>query len=275
MKRQQLAYMRVVALIMTGMLGVLTLCNLFTIATKSISIDIPTEEDIHWSIDPLQKELLFRTSFSVKNQGAYDIKDIDISAHLVKDGTRPLISFEKQNLVVLRGTNTTIDVLIPINLDTVSWFDWLSLMYQNTTLRLLLNIKAQYMVGLIKFTADEAIDVPWSPPLQSLCNNATIRLGMNGLLTLLNIAQNGLTASLSDLYSLVSLSQISYANGNGFAFSLGISNYSESLKNITFHIVAPLLVIDGGFEFTASVLVGTQDGSPVLRIQEVSLEYVP
>jgi hypothetical protein len=274
MNRQQLAYFRVVALIMAGLVATLTLGNLFTIATKGISVTIPTEEEIHWSIDPLQKEILFRTSFSVKNQGVYDISDIDISAHLVKDDMTPLFSFKKQDMMVLRGSNTTFDLLIPLNLHTISFFDWFSLMYKNTTLRLLLDINALYMFGLIEFTVNESIDVPWSPPLQNLSGNSTVQAGVQGLFSLLNIARDTSIASLSDIFSLFSLPQISYTAENGFAFSLLLSNYSEAVKNITCHLIVPLLVINGALAFTISILVGVNASGFVFRIQEVGIEYV-
>jgi len=273
MNRQQLTYFRVVALIMAGVVATLTICNLFTIATKGISVDLPAEEDIHWSIDPVQKEILFRTAFSVKNQGVYDISDIDISAQLVKEDMTPLFSFEKQDMVVLRGSNTTFDLLIPIDLDKISFLDWFSLMYKNTTLQLLLDIDALYMFGLIEFTANEAIDVPWSPPL-NLSDNTTVQAGVKGILSLLNIAQNKSIASLSDIISLFSLPQVSYTADNGFAFFLNISNYSETVKNITCHVIVPLLVVNGGLEFTTSILVGFEAGCPVFRIQEVGIQYV-
>ena len=273
MNRQQLTYFRVVALIMAGVVATLTICNLFTIATKGISVDLPAEEDIHWSIDPVQKEILFRTAFSVKNQGVYDISDIDISAQLVKEDMTPLFSFEKQDMVVLRGSNTTFDLLIPIDLDKISFLDWFSLMYKNTTLQLLLDIDALYMFGLIEFTANEAIDVPWSPPL-NLSDNTTVQAGVKGILSLLNIAQNKSIASLSDIISLFSLPQVSYTADNGFAFFLNISNYSETVKNITCHVIVPLLVVNGGLEFTVSLLVGFEAGCPVFRIQEVGIQYV-
>jgi hypothetical protein len=273
MNRQQLTYFRVVALIMAGVVTTLTICNLFTIATKGISVDLPAEEDIHWSIDPVQKEILFRTAFSVKNQGIYDISDIDISAQLVKEDMTPLFSFEKQDMVVLRGSNTTFDLLIPIDLDKISFLDWFSLIYKNSTLHLLLDIDALYMFGLVEFTANEAIDIPWSPPL-NLSDNTTVQTGVKGLLTLLNISQNKSISPLSDIISLFSLPQVSYTADNGFAFSLNISNYSETVKNITCHVIVPLLVIDGCFEFTTSILVGFEAGCPVFRIQEVGIEYV-
>lgn len=274
MNRQQLSYFRVVALMMAGLVATLTLCNLFTIATKAVSVYLPTEEDVHWSIDPVQKELLFRTSFSVNNQGVYDIKGIDISAQLVKENRKPLLTFEKKDMVALRGSNTTFELLIPINLNTISIVDWFSLSYKKTTLQLLLDIDAFYMFGLIEFTVNEEIDVPWSPPLLNLSTNTTVQHGLDGVYSLLQISQNSSLASFSDIISLFSLPQISYTSQNGFSFFLTVTSYSETVKNITCRLITPLFVINGSFEFTASFLIGSEAGAFVFEMQEVRIRYV-
>ena len=274
MNRQQLTYFRVVALIMAGLVATLTIGNLFTIATKGISVSLPTEEDVQWSIDPVQKEILFRTSFSVNNQGVYDISDIDIAAHLVKDDKTTLFSFEKHDMVVLHGTNTTIDLLIPIDLDSISFFDWFSLIYKSTTLKLLLDIDALYMFGLVEFTANEVIDVPWAQPPLNLSDNKTIQTAMQGLCTILNISQNNSISSLADIFSLFSLPEISYSTESGFAFTLNMSSYSETVKNITCHIRVPLPVINGVLAFSASILIGIEGNDPVFRVGEVEIHYV-
>lgn len=274
MNRQQLTYLRVVALIMAGLVASLTIGNLFTIATKGISVTLPNEDEIQWSIDPVQKEILFRTSFSVNNQGVYDIRDIDIKARLVKQDRTPLFSYEKDDLVVLRGTNTTFDLLVPIDLDEISFFDWFSLIYKNTTLQLLLDIDALYMYGLVEFTANEAIDIPWSQPPLNLSDNRTIQAGIHGLCTLFNLTQNHSITTISDIFSLLTLPEIFYSTGNGFVFNLTITSFSEGVKNVTCTIITPLLIIDGSFEFSVSFLVGFEGNTPIFRIQEVDIDYV-
>ena len=274
MNRQQLTYFRVVALTMAGLVATLAIGNLFTIATKGISVYLPTDQDIHWSIDPMKKEILFRTTFSVKNQGIYDIRDIGISARLVKDNTMSLFTFEKNDMVVLRGSNTTIDLLIPINLDTISIFDWFSLMYKKTTLQLILDVDALYMFGLIEFTANETIEVPWSPPLLNLSENSTVQQGIRGLWTLLTLAQNKSLDSFLDIISLFSLTNFNFSTRNGFSFSLTITPSSEFVKNITCQVITPIFVIDGSCKFTVSFLIGFEEGGFVFEIQEVSIQYV-
>ena len=274
MNRQHLTYVRAFALVMSCVVATLTICNLFTIATKSIEVDIPTEEDISWSIDPQQKEILFRTSFAVKNHGTYDISNIDVAAKLVKDNDKSLISFEKQDMIVLRGSDKTFDLLISLDLDTISWFDWLSLMYNDTTLQLVLDIDASYMFGLVDFTVDEIIEIPWSPPIANLSENEMVKDGMNGVLNLLNIASNGSIPTMSDIFSLYTLPELNFTAENGFLFILNISDYSDAVKKITLSITTPLIVMDGKFVFNAEVLVGIEEGAPLFKVQEVAIQYV-
>jgi len=274
MNRQHLTYVRAFALVMSCVVATLTICNLFTIATKSIEVDIPTEEDISWSIDPQQKEILFRTAFAVKNHGTYDISDIDVAAKLVKDNDKSLISFEKQDMIVLRGSDKTFDLLISLDLDTISWFDWLSLMYNDTTLQLVLDIDASYMFGLVDFTVDEIIEIPWSPPIANLSENEMVKDGMSGVLNLLNIASNGSIPTMSDIFSLYALPELNFTAENGFSFILNISDYSDAVKKITLGITTPLIVMDGKFVFNAEVLVGIEEGAPLFKVQEVAIQYV-
>ncbi len=274
MNRQHLTYVRAFALVMSCVVATLTICNLFTIATKSIEVDIPTEEDISWSIDPQQKEILFRTSFAVKNHGTYDISNIDVTAKLVKDNDKSLISFEKQDMIVLRGSDKTFDLLVSLGLDTISWFDWLSLMYNDTTLQLVLDIDASYMFGLVDFTVDEIIEIPWSPPIANLSENEMVKDGMNGVLNLLNIASNGSIPTMSDIFSLYTLPELNFTAENGFSFILNISDYSDAVKKITLSITTPLIVMDGKFVFNAEVLVGIEEGAPLFKVQEVAIQYV-
>lgn len=274
MNKRQLAYVRVLALVMSCIVATLTICNLFTIATKSIEVDIPDESDMSWSIDPENKEILFRTAFSVKNHGTYDISDIDIGANLVKDDDKSLIAFEKQDMVVLRGSDKTFDLLISLDLDTISWYDWLSLMYKDTTLRLLLDIDASYMFGLVDFTVDEELEFPWTPPIANLSEHEAVEEGMEGILNLLDIASNGSLPTISEVFSLITLPKLNYTLDNGFALIVNITDYAETVKRISCSITTPLLVMEGKFVFSGSILVGLQEGEPMLEVEEVGFDYV-
>jgi len=129
------------------------------------------------------------------------------------------------------------------------------------------------MYGLVEFTVNEAIDIPWSQPPLNLSDNRTIQAGIQGICTLFNITQNKSMTTLADIFSLFSIPEISYATESGFMFNLTITTNSEGLKNITCRIITPLLIIPGALEFTASFLVGFEGNNPVFRIQEMGVEY--
>ena len=81
MNKEQLVYVRLVAISLSCLVATLTLCNLLTVVTHGIEFEIPDQEGFTWAIDPVEKRVLFLTSFVVKNHGAYDINDIDINAY--------------------------------------------------------------------------------------------------------------------------------------------------------------------------------------------------
>ena len=54
MNRQHLTYVRAFALVMSCVVATLTICNLFTIATKSIEVDMD-EDDMLYLLTELNK----------------------------------------------------------------------------------------------------------------------------------------------------------------------------------------------------------------------------
>ena len=75
MNKKNLGYVRIVAITLSLMLGTLTLCNLLTVMTHGIEIEIPDENQYSWAIDPVEMKILIITDFTVKNHGAYgDLK---------------------------------------------------------------------------------------------------------------------------------------------------------------------------------------------------------
>ena len=277
MNRQQLSCVRAVALFMSFIVASLTIGNLLTVASHGIDVDIPEESDVNWSIDLENKEILFRTGFSVENNGAFDISDIDISADLVKDDTRSMISFLKEDMVVLRGSNKSFDILVSLDLNKISLIDWFTLLYQETTLKLLIDIDAKYMFNLIDFNVDEVIEIPWAPPIATIDENESLKTAISGISKLLNLVEHSSLqnfTNISDIISILSIPSINYTSENGVTFQVQISNYTETIKQIDFRIVTPLLLMDGNFEMKSSILIGFNGISPVLNFEEVKMNYV-
>jgi hypothetical protein len=263
---------------MSCIVACLTLGNVLTVATHSIEVEIPDESDMNWSIDPQNKQILFRTAFSIKNRGAYDIIDIDINAKLVKENEQLLVTFSKQNMVVLRGSDKTFDIIVTLDLDTISLVDWLSLVYRDSTLQLLIDIDAKYMFGLLEFTVDEILEIPWSPPLSNLSKNSSVQTGIDGVYSLLSRATqspaHNTTADITDILTLLTMPDLNYTSESGFSFLVTITNYSKAIKNIKCSLTTPLIWLDGSIIMDSSFLVGIEEGMPVFSIQEMNLNYV-
>jgi hypothetical protein len=188
-----------------------------------------------------------------------------------------MISFLKEDMVVLRGSNKTFDILVSLDLNKISLLDWFTLLYQETTLKLIIDIDAKYMFNLIDFNVDEVIEIPWSPPIGTINENESLKTAVSGISKLLNLVEHCTLKNLtniSDIISILSIPSINYSSENGVAFQIQISNYTETIKKIDFRIVTPLLLMDGNIEMKSSVLIGFNGISPVLNFKEVTMNYV-
>ena len=165
MNKKNLGYVRIAAITLSLMLGTLTLCNLLTVMTHGIEIEIPDENQYSWAIDPVEMKILIITDFTVKNHGAYDIESIDIRARIITQEGDELLSFEEKGLAVSSGSERTFNVLLEIALNDIDLGNWLSLLYRDTVMSLVIDIDAEYMFGLIHVTVDEILDRDWAAPL--------------------------------------------------------------------------------------------------------------
>ena len=125
MNKERLKFIRIMAITMSLMLGSLTLCNLFTVMTHGIEIEIPDENQFSWAIDPVDMKMLIMSDFTIKNHGAYDIKNINIQARIITDQGKELLRFDDNDLVVSRGSEKKFDILLDISLDDIELDTWL------------------------------------------------------------------------------------------------------------------------------------------------------
>jgi len=175
MKKEQLKMVRIIAIIFSCLVASLTLCNLITVTTHGVNFELPeNEDDVKIAYDPLNNDLLFITDFQVKNQGTYDINDIDIKANLYNEKGNEIIDFIKNDLVVSRGSNKNFEIVVSLDLDKVSLSEWLSLIYKDTYFKLNVDVDATYMFHLIDVTVDEEIIFPWTSPLTKFIENNSI-----------------------------------------------------------------------------------------------------
>lgn len=187
MNKKQLRKLRLVAIIFTGLIASLSLGNLFTVASHGVDFETPEADSVTIAYDPINNDLLFLTDFKVKNHGAYGIDDIDIKADLLNEKDVKLVDFAKNDVVVPRGNDKSVDIAVALDLDKISILDWLKLIYRDSSFKLLVDIDASYMFSLIDVTVDEEIVIPWTSPTRMIMENETI---INSLFLIVENAVN-------------------------------------------------------------------------------------
>jgi len=273
-KKEQLKYIRVTAILFSCLVASLTLCNMLTVVTHSIQVYIPDANEFTMSVDPVEKKLIFHTQFAVRNHGAYDIDDIDIHAKLLKEDNKELIVFSQNDLVVNRGSNRTFDVLINLDLDEVSLLDWFSLIYKNTVFKLVLSIDASYMFGLIDFTVDEVFEFPWTSPLYNITKDDEV---VNSLYTLIDAAENDDIKNpddMKDILSVFSLGDFEYESGGGYILKIKVEDSINNFKNVLCNIEVPFTDQNGKLSFDFTIQFGFENNLFSSTIMEVNINYV-
>jgi len=273
-KKDQLKYIRVVAILFSCLVASLTLCNMLTVVTHGIEVYIPEASEFSMSVDPVEKKLIFHTQFAVNNQGAYDIDDIDIHAKLLKEDNKELIVFSSNDLVVNRGSNRTFDVLVNLDLDDIAVLDWFSLVYRNTVFKLLVSIDASYMFGLIDFAVDEVFEFPWISPLYNITKDDEV---VNGLYTLIDAAENDEIKNpgdLKDILSVFSLGDFEYGSDRGYKLRIIVDDLINNLRNISCRIELPFTEQGGKLSFDFVIQFGLVDDLFSSTIMEVNINYV-
>ena len=145
MNKEKLKLIRIAAITMSLMLGTLTMCNLLTVMTHGIEVELPEETQYSWAIDPVDMKMIIMSEFTVKNHGAYDIKNIDITARIITDQGNELLYFEENDLAISRGSEKKFDIMLDISLNEIELENWLTLLYRDTVLSLVIDIDAEIL----------------------------------------------------------------------------------------------------------------------------------
>jgi len=275
MNKENLKFVRIAAISLSIMLGTLTLCNLLTVMTHGIQLDIPDENEYSWAIDPVEMKFLFMSQFSVKNKGAYDIDDIDIRANIITDSGRELLRFQEENLAVSRGSTKSFDLLVEIGLDNIELENWLVLLYRDTTLNLMVDIDAEYMFGLIHMTVDEVLEYPWDAPLGHYTGQGEI---LPWMLALIDSYHVELDRNIWDMQRmaveyLMAVEEFEYSD-DGYELSVMGSDADWGLRNLDCQITVPMVELSGSLEIDYSMDIGFEGQDVIVRIREVRIGYV-
>ena len=267
MKKNQLLYLKIPAIFLSCLVASLTLGNLLTITTHSIEVEIPTDTDLKWAIDPVNEELLFFTDFSIKNEGVYDIDEIDMNAKLVMGNGKQLIDFQQDDLVVKRGMNKNFEIKVNFNFKELGLLDWLELIYKNTVFKLYIDIDAHYMFSLIHLTVDEVLEFPWWAPLGNITQDGQIIKELFEILEGENTIDNLKNLTIEDLWNYENITDW------GYSFKINSTDSNDAFKTIKGEIKAPIDKLNGSINFDYEIEILPDNSSSLFKIKEVNIGY--
>ena len=276
MDKEKLRIIRIVAIALSLMLGSLTLCNLFTVMTHGIEVEIPDETQYTWAIDPVAMKLIIMSEFTVKNHGAYDIDDIDIRAKIITDQGKELLNFEEKDLAISRGTDRKFDILLEISLNDIEIENWLTLLYRDTTMSLVIDIDAEYMFGLIHLTVDETIDRHWTAPLSGYSPDYDIIpwvLGAFGF-NYIEIDQAVWEVQRSAVEYLMEVDYFNYTSEDGYDIKVTGQDFGEDLRMMDCAITVPAEILSGNIQLGYNMIFGIVENQVFVNVQEVNVSYV-
>ena len=273
MNKEQLVYVRFAAISLSCLVATLTLCNLLTVVTHGIEFEIPDQEGFTWAIDPVEKRVLFLTSFVVKNHGAYDIDDIDVNARLATDSGRTLLDFSKEDMVVSRGTEKRFDVMIQVGLDEIPLLNWFDLLYKDTVVDLIIDIDADYMFGLVHVTVDETLSYQWHAPLSGHDGDL-----MASVFAIIELAGREFGNSIEEAEKTIIeqamwMEDLEFLSDDGYGIWVNTSDASEGVREMSCEIIAPVGTLQGKLDLGFIVHLGLPDDIPYVKLQEVSIGY--
>ena len=274
MNKKRLMQIRIIAICLSTVVASLTLCNLFTVATHAVSFEIPEPNDVKITIDPVNKDLVLLSNFAVNNNGAYDINDIDINAKLLNEENIELMSLSKKDLVVPRGSNKIFDLIVSLDVDKIPLLDWFSLIYEDTSFKLLIDIDASYMYNLIDLTVDEVVEIPWKSPLTNFTENKTVTQGLE---TIFNITAGQKDFSSEEYNTLISFLKIAnYTNSykDIYEIDIQIKNLKEGFKELIAQIKINIPMLENEIKINFKAEICTLLNQLSSNIKEVNISLL-
>jgi hypothetical protein len=170
MKRDRVKTFGTVLLGANALIAVLSLTNLFLVAAGAIQVEVPDAEDLIYDYDGLNGTLDVKTSFTVRNEGVYDVSNLDIDSTLTTSTGYKLIEFSNHDLRVRAGDERTFPIEVRMDVGLLASGEMLRFLVEDGSFELSIKVRADYTMGLTKFRSDERIEYPWLSPLTQLRN---------------------------------------------------------------------------------------------------------
>jgi hypothetical protein len=146
----------------------LSLTNLFLVAAGAIHVDVPDADDLVYEYDGVNRSLLVDTSFTVRNNGIYSVKHLNIESVLVTHTGFTLVEYTRNDLRVAPGEERTFPVHVDLDVMRLADPEMLRFLVEDGAFELRVKVRADYTMGLTEFRSDETIIYPWESPLEQL-----------------------------------------------------------------------------------------------------------
>ena len=170
MKRDHVKTFGTVLLGANALIAVLSLTNLFLVAAGAIQVEVPDAEDLIYEYDKVNGTLDVHTSFTVRNEGVYDVSNLDIDSTLTTSNGYQLMDYSNHDLRVSAGDERTFPIEVQMNAERLASEEMLRFLVEDGSFELCIKVRADYTMGLTKFRSDERIEYPWVSPLTQLQN---------------------------------------------------------------------------------------------------------
>lgn len=168
MKRDAIRTFGTTLVLANALIAFLSLTNLFLVAAGAIAVSVPDADDLEYEYDVANRTLLVDTSFTVRNNGIYSVKHLDITSRLCTEDGYCLMRYDRQDLRVAAGEERTFPIHAVLDLTRLADPDLLRFLVEDGAFELRVKVRADYTMGLTKFRSDEVVRYDWDSPLEEL-----------------------------------------------------------------------------------------------------------
>jgi hypothetical protein len=140
--------------------------DMYLLASGAIQVEYPDQGDFETSFDVLKMEFVFKSQYTVTNDGFYNVDDMDIRSKLWTEGGDLLISYDSTDLMVPRWSTRTFEIEARLPIENLLKVDMEEILFEDGSFELWVTIGADYVMGLVHFGLDQVQEFQWDAPLE-------------------------------------------------------------------------------------------------------------
>ena len=141
-----------------------SLTDMYLLASGAVRVDYPDEGSFATSFDPANMSLVFRSEYTIINNGFYDINGLSIKADLYSQNGAQLINYRSEGLSVPRFSSRTFPIEARLPIERALEMNLRDLLFNGSTFVLKVHIDADYVMDLVHFHIRQVKSYPWEPP---------------------------------------------------------------------------------------------------------------